>query len=469
MAITTNVPSPTFGATGFVAPTESAILTGVEADINGAFGGNLNMDLTTPQGQLASSETAIIGDKNNQFLALANGVDPAYAAGRMQDGIGRIYFIERNAAQSTVVSVVCTGLVNVSIPVGSQIQASDGNLYLSTVAGTIPVSGTITLSFACATTGPIACPPQTFQIYKSIPGWDTAISAVDGVLGNDVETRVDFEYRRQQSVALNAQGSIESVRGAVLNVSGVLDAYATENVLDVQSGAVVTGAISGATLTVSAVAAGTIATGQIVTGTGVAQGTTITAFVSGSGGTGTYTVDISQSVGSETLHCSVGGFLLAPHSLYVGAYGGAAQDIANAIWTKKSPGCNYNGNTTETVVDSSYSLPQPSYSVTFQTLIPTTILFAVSMASNSLVPTDVITQVQTSIISAFTGADGGTRARSGSRIFASRFYAGIAALGSWAEIISIQLGVGTANQNSVLMRIDQIPTTSASNIAVAVI
>ena len=67
------------------------------------------------------------------------------------------------------------------------------------------------------------------------------------------------------------------------------------------TGAVVTGAISGTTLTVSAVSSGTIAVGQAITGVGVTAGTTISAFLGGSGGTGTYTVSTSQTVSSTTI------------------------------------------------------------------------------------------------------------------------------------------------------------------------
>mgnify|MGYP003342241643 CR=1 FL=1 len=58
---------------------------------------------------------------------------------------------------------------------------------------------------------------------------------------------------------------------------------------------------AGTTLTVSAVANGALYVGQVLTGTGVTAGTTITAFVSGSGGTGTYTVSASQLVASTTI------------------------------------------------------------------------------------------------------------------------------------------------------------------------
>lgn len=70
-------------------------------------------------------------------------------------------------------------------------------------------------------------------------------------------------------------------------------------------GSAFTGSISGNTLTVSAIASGAITVGQTITGSGVSSGTTITAFGTGAGipnnGTGTYTVNIPQTVGSTTI------------------------------------------------------------------------------------------------------------------------------------------------------------------------
>lgn len=59
MAVT-NVPSVVFGATGVVLPAEADVLTGVQSDINQAFGGGVNPALNTPKGQLSQSLTAII-------------------------------------------------------------------------------------------------------------------------------------------------------------------------------------------------------------------------------------------------------------------------------------------------------------------------------------------------------------------------------------------------------------------------
>ena len=66
-------------------------------------------------------------------------------------------------------------------------------------------------------------------------------------------------------------------------------------------GGVFTGSISGTTLTVSAVTNGVLTVGSAISGTGITAGTKITAYGSGTGGAGTYTVDISQTVASTTI------------------------------------------------------------------------------------------------------------------------------------------------------------------------
>jgi hypothetical protein len=57
----------------------------------------------------------------------------------------------------------------------------------------------------------------------------------------------------------------------------------------------VTGAISGTTLTVNSVSAGLLEVDDVITGPGIATGTVITAVLTGNGGVGTYTVNISQN------------------------------------------------------------------------------------------------------------------------------------------------------------------------------
>lgn len=403
--MTTSVPSITWNTTGITLPTDADILTGVQADMNTAFGGGLSTDLSSPQGQLAQSETAIISDKNAQIADVINNVNPDLASGRWQDAIGRIYFLNRIPGAGTVVTCTCVGAVGTVIPAGSQAMDANGYIYASTAATTIPSTGSVTITFQNITLGAIACPAGTLtKIITAIIGWDAVSNPADGVLGNDVESRADFEYRRAQSVAANAQGSVASILGAVWGVANVVDCYVIDNP-------------TGATVTVGAT-----------------------------------------------------NYSLPAHSLYVGAVGGAASDIANAIWTKKSTGSSTVGNTAVTVQDTSaLSIPYPSYVINYNIPTNVPIKFAVQIANNANLPANIVILVQNAIIAAFNGTDGGSRARMASTIYASRYYAGIASISSYVSILSVLLGTSTATLTSVAMGIDQEPTITAANISVTLV
>lgn len=412
MSGTSSVPRPTWTPTGFTIPAEGEVLAGVNADLNAAFGGRLNLGTSggsstnpTPQGQLAGSFTAIVGDKDATFLRYTQQVDPAFADGRMQDGIARIYFITRLPSRPTVVAATCSGAVGLIIPTGAQARATDGTVYVCTGGGSIPGGGSVVLQFASTVNGPIACPAGSLnRIYRTINGWDSITNLADGVLGVDTELRVAFEQRRAASVAKNAVGSLPAILGSILEVPNVLDGYARSN-----------------------------DTGSPVT---------------------------------------VGGITIPAHALYVAAVGGDPQAVAEAIWRKKAPGVPYYaGNTTRTVLDMSpgYSPPYPSYSVVYEIPDALPILFAVSIVDSTAVPSDAEAQVQAAIIAAFAGADGGTRARIGSTIYALRFAGPVTALGAWAQLVEIKIGTSTATLDSVAVDLDKVPVVSAGDITLTLV
>lgn len=228
--MSTNVPAITWVNGSPVLPAEADILTGVQTDIDVAFGGGVNPSLQTPQGQLAQTETAIIGEKNNEIAYIANQVNPAFASGIWQDAIGYIYFMNRIQASGTVVNATCNGAVGTVIPIGSIAADVNGYLYASTAEATIPAGGNVTVQFQNQTTGPISCAIGALnRIYTAVAGWDTVSNPTAGVIGNDVESRAEFELRRQNSVAINAVNSLQSIYAAVLAVPNVIDAYVVDN------------------------------------------------------------------------------------------------------------------------------------------------------------------------------------------------------------------------------------------------
>ena len=99
-----------------------------------------------------------------------------------------------------------------------------------TVFPDIPASGAVDIVFQNQASGPIACPIGALNtIYRAISGWSGINNATAGVLGNEVESRANFEYRRKQSVAGNSNNQLGAVYANVLAVPGVTDAYVTQN------------------------------------------------------------------------------------------------------------------------------------------------------------------------------------------------------------------------------------------------
>jgi len=230
MPLTSSVPKIQFTPAGLVVPAESAVLAAVQSDIDAAFGGGVNPALETPQGQIASSQSAVIADKNAEVALIVNQMDPLYASGRFQDALGRLYFLSRKPALSTVVQCQLVGVVGAIIPAGTLAQDTSGNTYVLSGSVTIGSGGTVTGEFQNIETGPIACPAGTLvKVYQSVSGWDSITNPTDGLIGSVVESRADFEIRRKNSVALNAHGTPASIYAAVFNITDVVDVYVIDN------------------------------------------------------------------------------------------------------------------------------------------------------------------------------------------------------------------------------------------------
>lgn len=388
----TAVPDIQFTDTGLVLPQEAAILAGVQSDINGAFGNKLNYTTQkTPQGQLSTSTTAIIADKNDQFALYVNQVDPDTNSGFMQDAIARIYFLNRKAGLPTVVQGLCVGALGTPIPVGAQARDTSGNLYICTQAGTIPVTGNITLPFANIIVGPIACPATTLsQIYQAIPGWDTITNVSDGVVGANIETDAEFRVRRDQSVALNAHGSLPAIYAAVFDVANVIDVYATEN----------------------------------VTGSPIVVGST------------------NYTLKPHSVYVAATGGLAADTANAIWTKKDLGADM------------NGNTNVTVTD-DSGYSFPQPSYTITLERPPATPFNFIVNIKNAASLPSTIAADVTAAIAAQFNGVVGavlpngviamtsGARARIGSLLLAAGFYGPVATCEGPAvpvQVLSIFLG-----------------------------
>lgn len=405
----------TYTNAGPITPPTPEVQAAVLQYWQAAFGNRLNPDMATPQGQVITSETAVIQDKNNQLLYLAQQFDPQQASGRWQDALAAIYFISRQAARPTIVQCVCMGLPGTVIP-GSDdnvspalVKSSEGYLLYCQRTSLIPPEGTITVPFACVDAGPLEIEAHSVTtIINAIPGWDTIDNPAVGVVGTGVESRAAFEARRFRSVALNSISMLDSVYARVANVEGVIDTLALQNRGD----------------------------------------TPIT----------------------------VRGITMGPHSVYICALGGADYDIALAMYNSISAGCDYNGTTVVPITSPSTGAIE---NVKFQRPTELPVYITVTISPTPSTPSDVAMRIKANVVADFYGlpwpyqADGihadaqSTRVHIGDTIYTSRFMCPVLAAGA-AAVASIVIDVmgGSGGGTKLEMNYSQYASLTEDHVAV---
>ncbi|RKS87345.1 putative phage protein gp47/JayE [Orbus hercynius] len=398
-----NIPNLEITEEGIKSPSYQEVLDGTLEDLNQAFGGTMDKDVTTPQGQIAVSMAWSINQKDQQLTYLASQFDPNFAEGRFQDALASIYFLERIPARGTAVTARCTGLVDTIIPKGSSAIDDAGYIYYSSSSATINSSGYADVIFVNQTTGPIACPAGSLnKIYKSSIGWDSVYNDTSGALGQDVESRNNFEYRRRNSVAFNSQNQNLSVQSAVLAVDDVVDAYVYSN----------------------------------DTGSTINYGET------------------AYQIAPHSLLISV----------YGGDSKEVAQAIFNK--KNPGCGMVGNVKETITIT-SGYIEPYPKYTITYLSPSPKPIKFRITIQQNELLPSDIDQQIKNAVISIFTGESGNSRARIGGLIHAGRYYTPVSNLSDYVNVESIEISKnGTTYSTSVTMGVDEMPVIDINDVEV---
>ena len=150
------------------------------------------------------------------------------------------------------------------------------------------------------------------QVFPYPINMDWNVNTEDAIRSHPTITNAGSGYTNGTYYNVSLTGSVTGT-GATANIvvaGGIVTSvtmvnkgsgYAVGDSLT-QEIAVVTGSVSGTVMTVTAITSGTLYVGQYVTGAGVTAGTRISAFSSGSGGIGTYIVDLSSTAtGSITI------------------------------------------------------------------------------------------------------------------------------------------------------------------------
>lgn len=285
---------------GIQQPSASEIREAWEEIFTQIWGGDINLDASTKQGQLITSLTTIVLEKNSQIAKVLQSFNPKTAENDAesglywQDAIGNIYGMQRLSATYTTVLCNITGRAGTVLPATAEVISDSGDIFKITQSVTIPAGGQVSVYFKAVESGEIPALAGTLNtIYTPVVGWDTVGNTSSGVMGRDVESREDFEDRREELLGRYSTNQVVSIECALAGVDGVTRYLVKEN-------------------------------------------------------------DDDSAV-------TVQGVSLPAHSIYCVVEGGSNNDIGSAIRLRKSGGCSTNGTQTYTDEYGTIKYDQPTY------------------------------------------------------------------------------------------------------------
>lgn len=328
--------------TGFNEKLLSDIKAEIEEQQRNDISPGLNQSSTAVLGQLNGIFAAKVAELWEVLLAVYRSIDPDSATGEALDNLCLLTGIVRLAATKSTVTLTATGTPTTVLPAG-RVASVNGNssarfdtlasatitalsawanthayvvgdrvtnasrAYQCITAGTSAGSGGPTTTSSNITDGSvhwrylgqgtgavnvaaeaealgstIGLAATLTVIETPVSGWSNVTNFLDVTVGRNEESDAALRLRRAEALQTTGAGAVDAIRGDVLRVSGVTQAFVFENVTDATDGAG-----------------------------------------------------------------------LPPHSFETVVLGGAANDLAQAIWDSKPAGIKTYGGTSGTAVDAS--------------------------------------------------------------------------------------------------------------------
>lgn len=325
----------TFGENGVIIPDTSEIQQTVQGEFQNALGSDLSLEESTPQGRLIDTETTARQAVLNFNATIANNlINILLSSGATLDAWAANFQIYRNNATSSSVPVTVTGVPDTVIPANAEASTADGVIWLCESEIIIGSSGTATGTFICSNTGPV--------------------SLGIGELTNIVAT---------STTGLNGWETITNTSAATLGATQESDASLKSRLLEsVFTGTALFGNYASACYQVNNV------------------------------------VDVFAYDNPNDSPLILDDITIPAHSVYVCVDGGNSSDVAAALYSVKSAGCGWCGNTTVSITDTAYNT---TTSVTYQ--IPSNVAFVVQVdaTTNSNANANLEELIQNTIVNYF--------------------------------------------------------------------
>ncbi len=216
-------------STGVILPDTGDLLTTVQDEYKQAFGEDMPLNPSTPQGILITGETLARDAVVRNNAAVANQINPNVAGGVFLDAIWALTGGQRVAATRSTVSATLTGVSGTVVPQGTLAATGAGDQFQSVATVTI-TGGTATVNFEAVIPGAVPCAAGALNnIVSQVLGWETITNADAATIGTGTESDERSRSRRRYTLGQLGRSLSVSILSAVYAVADVRSAAYREN------------------------------------------------------------------------------------------------------------------------------------------------------------------------------------------------------------------------------------------------
>lgn len=229
------------GINGLVTQSLEQIRTDLTTKFKNIYGNDINLEQNSPDGQFINLLAQEKNDTLDLFTQFYNNLDPDRAIGIPQQILYKLNGLIINAYTYSYVYIDVTVTQPVTLQglddnienadgTGYTVRDTNGNRWI--LANTTNITaGTAQLSFRAAELGAITALPNTINIMETVL---LGVSSVNNpgnnyITGNQGETSAQFRQRRNQAMAVAAQGFDEAIESQMLNLENVTQCKVYDN------------------------------------------------------------------------------------------------------------------------------------------------------------------------------------------------------------------------------------------------
>lgn len=212
------------------------------ANFKDIYGQDINLEQSTPDGQLIGIAAQSKTDTLELGVRLYNMFNPDTVSGRQQDNLYNLVGLKRKATQFSFVEVAVTTTGACTLQgldsdienlngTGYMVSDTVGNNWILAETTYFNLAETKVLSFRAQNQGAVTCLPNTITNMVTVVGNVASVNnpAVQNITGQSEETDAEFRNRFYKSRASGSTGTQEGLLSKLLNVNLVTGAYVYSN------------------------------------------------------------------------------------------------------------------------------------------------------------------------------------------------------------------------------------------------